>query len=55
MASTVKKDAPGCLVLYKENMTVKFNKHVIVAKKTINGKKVFANVRDMQDIFKLER
>ena len=54
-ASTVKKCAPGCLVLHKESMTMKFNKHVIVAKKAINRKKVFVNVRDMQDIFKLKR
>jgi hypothetical protein len=50
-ASTLKDDSPRGLVLNKESMTVKFNKHVIIGNKTKHGKEMFANMGNMKNIF----
>jgi hypothetical protein len=50
MTSTVKQNSPCGLVLNTEKMTVKLNKDIIVTNKTIDGKEMLADVRDMKDI-----
>jgi hypothetical protein len=55
MTSTVKKDFLRGLVLNKEKELMKFDKHIIITHKTINGKKVFANVWNMKDITQVQR
>jgi len=55
VTSTVKDDVPGCFVLNKEKTTVKFNKHVIITKKTINREKMMADVWNMKDVTQFKR
>jgi hypothetical protein len=54
MTSTLQDDSPRDLALYKESMTVKFNEHIIIGNKAKNGKEIFANVRDMENVFKMK-
>jgi len=55
VTSTVKDDVPGCFVLNKEKTTVKFNKDVIITKKTINKEKMLADVWNMKDVVQFKR
>ena len=51
----MKDDALGCFVLNKEKMMVKFNKDVIMTKKTINREKMLADVWNMKDVVQFKR
>ena len=55
MTPTVKKNFLGGLVLNKEKEFMKFHKDIIITDKAINRKKMFANVRNMKDIFQVKR
>ena len=52
---TAKKDVPRDLVLDKEKIFVKLNENIIVGDKAINGKQIFADVRNMKNILQGER
>jgi hypothetical protein len=43
-------DSPRGSILYKEETWVKFNKDIIITHESMGGKKMFTNVRYMEDI-----
>ena len=55
MTPTVKQNFLGGLVLNKEKELMKFHKDIVITNKTINRKKMLANVRNMKDIFQAKR
>jgi hypothetical protein len=48
--STSQDDVPRGLVLNTKEIFVKFDEYIIIGHKTVYGKQIFANVRNMQDI-----
>jgi hypothetical protein len=50
----VKKCSPRGLVLDTEKVTMKFNKDIVIMNKAINRKEVFANMRDVENIFQFK-
>jgi hypothetical protein len=52
--STTKDDSLRDLVLDKEKIFMKLDKDIIIGNKTINGEQIFANGRNMEDIFQLK-
>jgi hypothetical protein len=51
---TAKKYSLRDLVLDKEKIFMKLDKDIIIGNKTINGEQIFANGRNMEDIFQLK-
>ena len=55
LASTLKNNFLRGLVLNTEKFTMKFNEDIIITNDPMNGKQIFANVRNMENIVKIER